>query len=109
MMMMTSCYESMVPGYAAPGAGVTAYSYQQHPYHAAAAWQFAGLGYQRLQQQHQQQKFDEQFDDSAQRSHLPSQHGVNVAPSYYGKPAFTTVMVAIGRIVVAAQIQPAYS
>jgi len=88
MMMMTS-YEA--PGYGAATAPASYLDqYQQHPY----AWQFAGLGYQRLQQQQhlqqqqQQQKFEEQFD--GHRSQQPPQHAVNVGQHYYGKRTFTS-------------------
>jgi len=83
MMMMTS--------YEAPGYGATSASYYLDQYQQQYAWQFAGLGYQRLQQQQlqqrQQQKFDEQFGQQRlqQQQPAPSQQAsVNVGQHYYG-------------------------
>jgi len=94
MMMMTS--------YEAPGYGATAspgyldpYQHQlsQHQY----AWQFAGLGYQRLQQQQQhlqqQQKFDQQFDQQRLQQPAPSQTVVNVGQHYYGNCTASVICV----------------
>ena len=82
MMMMTS-YDA--PGYGATGTPSYLDQYHHHPY----AWQVAGLGYQRLQQQHQQQlqqqqqqKFEQQFEQQrlqqSASQHAGQQH-------YYGE------------------------
>ena len=82
MMMMTS-YDA--PGYGATGTPSYLDQYHHHQY----AWQVAGLGYQRLQQQHQlhqhqqQQKFEQQFEQQRLQQSA-SQHA---GQHYYGKCA----------------------
>ena len=94
MMMMTS-YEA--PGYGASTAAGYLDQYQHHQY----AWQFAGLGYQRLQQEHQhlqqqqqqqqQQKLEQQFDHQRLQP-APSHHAVNVGQQYYGNYTYYSVV-----------------